>query len=73
MMLVVNKVPPQFDPEAVKARVEQAYGCEVVAVMPHSDEMMTLASEGIFCLRYPDHPMTALYRQVADRVIGALT
>ena len=70
MMLVVNKAPPQLDPEAVKARVEQAYGCEVAAVMPHSDEMMTLASEGIFCLRYPDHPMTALYRRVADRVIG---
>jgi hypothetical protein len=26
---------------------------------------MTLSSEGIFALRYPDHPVTALYRQVA--------
>lgn len=70
MMLVVNKTPPQLDPEAVKRRVETAYGCEVAAVLPHSDEMMSLASEGIFSVRYPDHPMTALYRQMAERVIG---
>lgn len=71
LMLVVNKAPSQLDPDAVRSRVERAYGCDVAAVLPHSDEMMTLASEGIFSLRFPDHPMTALYRQVADRVLGA--
>jgi MinD-like ATPase involved in chromosome partitioning or flagellar assembly len=65
MMLIVNKTPPAFDPAAVRARVEQAYGCEVAAVLPHSDEMMTLASGGIFALRYPDHPMTGMLREVA--------
>jgi hypothetical protein len=71
MMLVVNKVPDAFDPDGVKANVERAYGVEVAAVLPHSDEMMTLASEGIFAVRYPDHPLTDLYRQVADRVLPA--
>lgn len=37
----------------------------MAAVLPHSDEMMTLASEGIFVIRYPNHPMTALYQQIA--------
>ena len=68
MMLVVNKTPPILDPAAVKANVERAYGCEVAAVLPHSDEMMNLASEGIFAVRYPAHPMTDLYRQVGDRL-----
>ena len=68
MLLVVNKTPPAFDSEAVKAKVEQAYGCAVAAVLPHSDEMMNLASAGIFVLRYPDHPMTNLYRQVAAQL-----
>jgi MinD-like ATPase involved in chromosome partitioning or flagellar assembly len=71
MMLVVNKVPDAFDPDGVKANVERAYGVEVAAVLPHSDEMMTLASEGIFAVRYPDHPLTDLYRQVATRVLPA--
>jgi MinD-like ATPase involved in chromosome partitioning or flagellar assembly len=58
MLMVVNKVPQTLDPDDVKARVEQTYNCKVAAVLPHSDEMMTLASSGIFSLRYPDHPVT---------------
>jgi septum site-determining protein MinD len=65
MMLVVNNTPTAFDFAEVKERVERTYECEVVAVLPHSDELMILASRGIFALRYPDHPVTALYRQVA--------
>ena len=69
MLLVVNKTPDVFDSNEVRQRVEQAYDCEVAAVMPHSDELMVLSSEGIFALRYPDHPLTALYLQVANRLI----
>jgi MinD-like ATPase involved in chromosome partitioning or flagellar assembly len=68
MMLLVNKTPESLDAEAVKAKVEAAYGCDVVTVMPHSDDLMTLASAGIFVLRYPEHPLTALYETVADSV-----
>jgi septum site-determining protein MinD len=65
MVLVVNNTPTAFDLLDVKERVETTYECEVAAVLPHSEELMTLSSEGIFALRYPDHPVTALYRQVA--------
>jgi MinD-like ATPase involved in chromosome partitioning or flagellar assembly len=68
MMLVVNKTPPSLEPAAVKMKVEQAYGCPVAAVMPHSNEMMDLASGGLFVARYPNHPMTALYQQIASEI-----
>lgn len=58
MLMVVNKVPQVLDLEDVRSRVEQTYNCKVAAVLPHSDEMMALASSGIFSLRYPDHPVT---------------
>jgi len=64
-LLVVNKVPNSFDTAEVKARVEKTYKCEVAGVLPHSDEMMTLASAGIFAWRYPSHPVTAKLRQIA--------
>ncbi len=64
MVMLVNKVPQAFDPEDVKTRVEQTYKADVGAVLPHSDEMMTLASSGIFSLRYPDHPVTQGLRRV---------
>ena len=64
MVLIVNKVPEVFDAAEVRQRVEQTYNCEVAAVLPHSDEMMALASADIFALRYPDHPVTRAYKQV---------
>jgi MinD-like ATPase involved in chromosome partitioning or flagellar assembly len=70
MMLVVNKVPAAFSHAEVKARVEHAYQAEVAAVLPHSDEMMALASAGVFVTRYPDHPITEALNQVADRLVG---
>ncbi len=70
LLLVVNKVPAVFNSADVKARVEKTYNCEVAAVLPHSDEMMALASGGIFVLRYPDHPMTQLYKQVTAKLMA---
>ncbi|MDQ4077683.1 MAG: MinD/ParA family protein [Chloroflexota bacterium] len=58
MMIAVNKTPPALDFSDVQAQVEQSYDCKVAAVLPHSDEMMQLASKGIFVLHYPDHPLT---------------
>ena len=70
MMLVVNRTPTVFDFAEVKDRVEKTYECEVAAVLPHSDELMVLSSAGIFALKYPDHPVTGLYRQVATRLMA---
>lgn len=70
MVLIVNKVPQVFDFDAVRHRVESTYNCEVAAVLPHSDEMMALASAGVFVLRYPNHPMTSDLRRVAERLMA---
>src|SRR4051812_20313163 len=52
LLLLVNKLPSVFDPHEVKAYIEKIYNAEVAAVLPHSDEMMALASADIFALRY---------------------
>ena len=70
LLLIVNKVPTVFDAAEVKARVEKTYNCEVAAVLPHSDELMTLASAGVFALRYPAHPVTGLYKQIAAKLMA---
>jgi MinD-like ATPase involved in chromosome partitioning or flagellar assembly len=64
LLLVVNKVPPIFAVDDVCARIAHAYGRPVAAVLPHADEMMALASEGIFAVHYPEHPITTALRQV---------
>lgn len=68
MLMLVNKTPQTLDFEDVKNRVEQTYKAHVAAVLPHSDEMMALASSGIFALRYPDSPVTAGLKAVAAEI-----
>jgi septum site-determining protein MinD len=70
LLLLVNKVPQSFDSAAVRTRIEQTYDAPVAAVIPHSDDLMSLASNGLFALRYPDHPVAQLYRQVAVQLLG---
>ena len=69
--IVVNKVPTDFDPAAVAERVRATYDCEVAAVLPHSDDLMRLGSEGVLALQSPNHELTALYRDLAGRVVPA--
>ncbi|MEM6823127.1 MAG: MinD/ParA family protein, partial [Verrucomicrobiota bacterium] len=71
MLLAVNKVHSQFDRAALKQKVEEIYAETVAGIFPLSEDMTLLASEGIFCLRHPDHPMSQEFRQVAQQIIDA--
>ena len=68
LQLVVNKVLKSMDFAALKQRVEDTYHAPVAAVLPLSEEMLELASSGVFCLHYPDHAFTRGVRALADRV-----
>ena len=69
LMLLVNKTPKVFDFDDVRERVEKTYNCTVAAILPHSDEMMALASSDIFSLRYPEHEITQGLEQVVARLL----
>lgn len=68
IMILVNKTPPRLNLESVRQQVQEAYGVEVAAVIAHSDEMMDLASSDLFVLRFPNHPVTGLFRQLARKL-----
>ena len=68
VQIVVNKAPQSLDPAVLAREVADAYAVPVAAVLPHSDELMLLASGGLFVLRQPDHPLSDLYRQVAGTI-----
>jgi septum site-determining protein MinD len=68
--IVVNKAPPNLEAEAIATKVKQTYQCDVAAVLPHCEEMLSLASGGIFAVHYPDHPLTASFSQIAEKIGG---
>lgn len=70
MYLIVNKMLSLMDRDSLKQQVEATYEAPVVGMFTHSDEMLQLASEGVFCLRYPDHPFSAEVRRVTDLILS---
>lgn len=70
MLIVLNKVPAGMDRELLLQQVESAYSAPVLAMLPLSIEMATLASSGLFALRYPDHPLTLEIVRISKRLLS---
>jgi MinD-like ATPase involved in chromosome partitioning or flagellar assembly len=68
LWLVINKALPSLDFAALKQRVEDTYHATVAAVLPQSEDMMRLASGGVFCLQHPDHPLTHELFALAEKI-----
>lgn len=69
LLMVVNKAPTVFNLAQLKQRVEEIYEAPVAGILPHSDEMMVLASNGIFALKYPNHPLSGVIEAIAKQVM----
>ncbi|MDX2212542.1 MAG: P-loop NTPase [Oculatellaceae cyanobacterium bins.114] len=69
ILLVANQVLSSFESEEVKERLERTYGESVAAVLPFSEEMLELASRGVFCLHYPEHPLTNQFEAIAQQIL----
>jgi MinD-like ATPase involved in chromosome partitioning or flagellar assembly len=68
MFLMLNKVPDGIDHDALREKVEAAYGAPVAGLFPLTLEIAKLASGGLFCPRYPHHVFNEQLRHVADRI-----
>ncbi|KYC38607.1 CDP-3,6-dideoxy-D-glycero-L-glycero-4-hexulose-4-reductase [Scytonema hofmannii PCC 7110] len=68
MLLVVNQVLPDFDLKALRQKVEATYNKPVAGIMPLSTEMIRLGSQGLFSLQYPDHELTAGYKEIVSHI-----
>lgn len=71
MLLAINKVHSRLSPDALKQKVEETYGEAVAGVFPLSEDVVQLASEGIFCVQHPDHLVSQVFRQVAQQIVEA--
>jgi MinD-like ATPase involved in chromosome partitioning or flagellar assembly len=69
IMLIVNKVPQGMERTALQGQIESAYRAPVIGMMPLNSDMASLASSGLFVLRYPDHPLTQELKGIAARLM----
>jgi len=68
VMMVVNKVLAPFDAAAVSATIGNTYKVPVAGVLPLSEDLVRLASSGVFALHHPVHPVTEVLRAVAAQL-----
>jgi MinD-like ATPase involved in chromosome partitioning or flagellar assembly len=68
MLLVVNKVLPELDFNALQQKVEETYQKTVAGILPLSNDMLRLGSQGLFCLRHPEHELTAELKKIVSHI-----
>jgi MinD-like ATPase involved in chromosome partitioning or flagellar assembly len=70
MLLLVNKAYHRLDFDALKQQVESTYNATVGNIFAENDEMLQLASGGVFLLEYPDHSFAEGVRRVGEQIKG---
>jgi MinD-like ATPase involved in chromosome partitioning or flagellar assembly len=67
--MIINDASLSYNLSAVEKEVELVYDCRVAGVLPYSEEMQMLGSDGIFVLRFPDHPLTQVLQHIGAKLI----
>lgn len=56
--MVPTLVLPEVDATAIKRKIELTYQHPVIGILNLAEAMIRLASNGVFCLHYPNHELT---------------
>jgi len=69
--LLINKTPSAYPREILADKVKAQYGVPVGGLFYENDEMLQLASSGIFWVHFPDHAFSSEVHAVAQHLIAA--
>ncbi|MBE9159481.1 MinD/ParA family protein [Nodosilinea sp. LEGE 06152] len=68
MLLAINKAYSSLNFDVLRQKVEETYGAPVAGIFPLSEEVVQLASEGVFCTKFPGHPVSREFAKVAAQI-----
>jgi MinD-like ATPase involved in chromosome partitioning or flagellar assembly len=69
MLLTINKALTSMNFEALKQKAEETYNVPVAGIFPLSEDIVQLASEGVFCAKYPEHIVSQEFSKVAQQLM----
>lgn len=70
IMLVVNKALSSSNLNTLKHNMEVTYKTPVVGIIPLSEEIVQLGSRDIFCLHYPNHPLSLTVEKITTQIVN---
>lgn len=68
LLLVLNESPASLDPIQARQELERSYRCPAAEPLPHSEELMELASSRPVVYQSPDCAYVAVLRQLAAQI-----
>jgi MinD-like ATPase involved in chromosome partitioning or flagellar assembly len=68
--MVANKVVSSLDKTEVRRKIHEAFGYEVLGVLPLSEDLASLGSRGLFTVLQPSHTFSMELIKVANRVLA---
>lgn len=68
--LLLNDAPASLDPYQAREQLESIYQCKVIAVIPQSEDIATLASGGLLAFQKPNAPVLEHFRQALAVLIN---
>jgi septum site-determining protein MinD len=71
LLLVVNKALPSMEAAGLRQQVEYTYNAPVAGIIHESEDMLNLASGGLFTLLHPEHQFTREVFRIAQRIMAS--
>ena len=71
IFLALNDSPPSLDLASAQAELEKTYQREVLGIIPHSDDLLSLASARLFASSFPHHPLIQTFETMKNRLLAA--
>lgn len=66
---MINKALSEYNFEQLKSEFEKTYNIKLVGALPKSSNIIRLATNGIFCLKNRNHPITNIIFKVTELLI----
>ena len=68
ILIIVNKALKEYNLALLSQDVESTYKTRVAGILQQSDEVMRMASKGIFAVRYPDRQFSRVIKGIARQI-----
>jgi MinD-like ATPase involved in chromosome partitioning or flagellar assembly len=69
LMLVLNKALSRMNFEVLTQKIEEQYQAPLIEIFPLSEDVVQLASEGVFCIQHPDHIFSQKFLNIAQQLM----
>jgi MinD-like ATPase involved in chromosome partitioning or flagellar assembly len=71
LFLIVNKALKEYNFDKIRQQVAKTYDIPVIGVLAESRDVIKLGSNGIFSLKYENHPITETIKSMAMTIINS--